>query len=398
MRSRPTHALAVLSLGLLMSVIGCNEEQRTAAPEAPKVSVLHPEKRQLTDHAEFNGWLDAEQTVEVRARVRGHIQKVHFSDGQIVKKGDLLFELDPRPLEAAIGRQKDKVRVYEAQKIAADKDEVRLRELQKKGGASVQQVEKAEADAKALEAEISAGKNEIKRAELELEYARITADIAGRISKAELTEGNLVNAGGSDPLLTTIRSIDPILLYFNVDERLVQRYAKDVGAEGKKFTDVLAALKDAKIEFTFAQDGETDFAHKGRLAFGDNRIDPATGTIQLYGTVANADGKFLPGARVRVRVPVGKPYAALLVPETAILADQDKRYVLIVDEKNTVRRRNVTLGTLTDRSLRAIRPADRLPEGEKPEDWWVIVDNLQRARLNYPVDPQKPAPATSSGS
>ncbi len=396
MRSRLTHRSVVLSLGFLITVCGCNEEQRPPAPEAPKVGVLHPEKRQLVDNAEFNGWMDADQTVEVRARVRGHIQKVHFTDGQMVKKGDLLFELDPRPYEAAIGRQKDKVKVYEAQKVAADKDEVRLRELQKKGGASVQQVEKAEADAKALEAEISAGKNEIKRAELELEYSRITADIAGRISKAELTEGNLVNAGGTDPLLTTVRSVDPILVYFNVDERLLQRYAKDVKTEGKKFTDVLAAMKDAKLDFTFAQDGETEFAHKGTLSFGDNRIDPTTGTIQVYGTVANSDGRFLPGARVRVRLPVGKPYAGLLVPETAILADQDKRYVLIADEKNAARRRNVTLGTLTDDGLRAIRPADTPAEGEKPEDWWVIVDNLQRARLNYPVDPQKPAPATSS--
>jgi multidrug efflux system membrane fusion protein len=396
MRSRLTHELAVLSLGLFVTVAGCNEEPPPPTPEAPKVSVLHPEKRQLVDNAEFNGWVAADQSVEVRSRVRGHIQKIHFTDGQIVKKGDLLFELDPRPYEALIGRQKDQLKVYEAQKVAADKDEARLRELQKKGGASVQQVEKAEADAKALEAQIGASKNEIKRAELDLEYSRITADIGGRISKAELTEGNLVNAGGTDPLLTTIRSIDPILVYFNVDERLLQRYAKDVGAAGKKFTDVLAGMKEAKIDFTFAQDGETEFAHKGTLSFGDNRIDPATGTIQVYGTLANADGRYVPGARVRVRLPIGKPYAALLVPETAILADQDKRYVLIADEKNTVRRRNVTLGTLTDDSLRAVRPADKLPEGEKPDEWWVIVDNLQRARLNYPVDPQKPALVTSS--
>src|SRR5262249_48292123 len=150
-------------------------------------------------------------------------------------------ELDPRPFEVAIDRQKDKVKVYEAQKVAADKEFARLSDLQKKGGASVAQVDKAEADAKALDAEISGGRKEIKRLELELSYSKVTADIGGRISKAELTEGNLVNAGGSDPLLTTIRSINPINLYFNVDERLITRFAKSAGVEGKKFTEILAA-------------------------------------------------------------------------------------------------------------------------------------------------------------
>jgi RND family efflux transporter MFP subunit len=388
---------------LLLSILpvgcaGCNEDTAPPPPEAPKVSVLQPEKRLLTEYAEYNGWMEAEYTVEVRARVRGHIKKVHFTDGQDIKKGDLLFELDPRPFETAIDRQKDKVKVYEAQKVAADKEEARLRELQKKGGASVQQVDKAEADAKALDAEISAGKNEIKRAELELEYSRITADISGRVGKAEVTEGNLVNAGGSDPLLTTIRSIDPINLYFNIDERLLRRLDKGAGARGKSVSEVLAALKDSKTAFTFREDGETDFTHKGMLTFGDNRIDPATGTIQVYGVVENPRGRYVPGARVRVRLPLGKPEESLLVPETAILADQDKRYVLIVDDKNAAKRRNVTLGALTDDGLRAIRPADKLAEGEKPEGWWVIVDNLQRTRLNFPVDPQKPAPAKSASS
>lgn len=393
-----SNKLGSIPLALFIIVAGCTEEQPTAAPEAPKVSVMHPGQRELTNYGEYNGWLQAEQVVEVRARVRGHITKVNFTDGQLVKKGDVLYQLDPRPFEAEIGRRKDQVRIYEAQKVAADKDYVRLADLQKKGGASVQQVEKAEADAKALDAQISATKNEIQRAELELEYSKITADIAGRISKAEMTEGNLVNAGGSDPLLTTIRSIDPIDLYFNIDERLLQQYIKQRGLTGEKTTDALAALREGKISFTFALDGEKGFTHNGTLSFGDNRIDPSTGTIQVYGKVANPDGHYVPGARVRVRLPFGKPYDALLVPETAILADQDKRYVLIADAKNEVKRRNVTLGTLTDDGMRAITPADTLPEVEKPADWWVIVDNLQRARLNYPVDPKKSASATKASS
>jgi multidrug efflux system membrane fusion protein len=164
-----------------------------------------------------------------------------------------------------------------------------------------------------------------------------------------------------------------------------------MGARGENVSDLLANLKDQKATFAFALDGETGFEHKGTLRFGDNRVDSSTGTIQVYGIVPNSGGMFLPGARARVRLTIGKPYTAMLVPDTAILADQDKRYVLIVDDEKTVRRRNVILGAITDEGMRAIRPADTLAEDENIADWEVIVDNLQRARLNYPVDAQKSA-------
>jgi RND family efflux transporter MFP subunit len=253
----------------------------------------------------------------------------------------------------------------------------------------VQQVEKAEADALALAAQISAAQNEITAAKLDLEYSRITADTDGRVSKAELSEGNLVNAGGSDPLLTTIVSVDPIRVYFNVDERSLLRYAKSVGEAGGNLSDLLANMKDRQTVFKFALDGETEFTHEGTLRFGDNRVDPSTGTMQVYGLVPNANGMFVPGSRVRVRLTIGQPYMAMLVPDTAILSDQDKRYVLIVDNEKTVRRRNVSLGAITDEGLRAIQPADSLADGEDIAQWKVIVDNLQRARLNYPVDAQE---------
>ncbi len=357
---------------------------------------MRPEQRELSDHETFNGWMTPDKSVEVRARVKGHIKKIHFTDGQYVKKGDLLFELDPRPFQAEIDRTRNNLKIYEAQKTAADKEEARLRLLQTKGGASVQQVEKAEADALALAAQINASMNEIVTRELELEYSRITADIDGRVSKAELGEGNLVNAGGSDPLLTTILSVDPIQVNFNVDERSLLRYAKSVGALGEKMSDLLANMKDRKAVFAFALDGENGFEHQGTLRFGDNRVDASTGTIQVYGIVPNADGMFLPGARVRVRLTIGSPYPAMLVPDTAILADQDKRFVLIVDDENTVRRRNVVLGAITDEGMRAIRPADKLAEGDNIADWDVIVDNLQRARLNYPVEADTSAVSVAS--
>src|SRR5262245_56132904 len=263
----------LLAVIFVVALSGCGEEP-TITPETPKVTVVHPEQRELSDHEEFNGWMAADKSVEVRARVKGHIKKIDFKDGQYVKKGDLLFELDPRPFEAEIGKAEDTLKVYEAQKAAADKEETRLRLLQTKGGASVQQVEKAEADALALAAQISAVQNQIDRNELDLEYARITADIDGRVGKAELTERNLVNAGGSDPLLTTIVSVDPIRIYFNVDERSMQRYAKSIGAQGGSLTDLLANMKDREASFAFALDGEKGFTHEGTLRFGDNRVDP----------------------------------------------------------------------------------------------------------------------------
>lgn len=380
---------------MLHVMAGCGETPPAAAPPPPKVSVMHPTQREMTDREEFNGWMMADQTVEVRSRVRGHIIKVNFIDGQYVKKGDLLFELDPRPYQAEVGKASDSLRVFQAQKQAADKELDRLRALQTKGGASVQQVEKADADVLALDAQISGTQNEIDRAKLDLEYSRITADIDGRVSKAELTVGNLVNAGGSDPLLTTIVSVDPIRIYFNVDERSMQRYAKSVGARGGSLVDLLANLKDQKAKFMFALDGETDFTHEGTLRFGDNRVDPSTGTVQVYGIVPNDKGMFVPGSRVRVRLTIGNPYQASLVPDTAILSDQDKRYVLIVDKENVVRRRNVTLGAVTDDGLRVIQPADTLSEGETVAQWQVIVDNLQRARLNYPVEISSPSAAVA---
>jgi RND family efflux transporter MFP subunit len=382
--------LWVVVSGLPVLATGCNQQPSAVTLPPPKITVQSPESRPLTDFAEYNGWIDADRVVEVRSRVRGHIQKVHFTDGQIVEAGDLLFELDPRPFQAEIDRAQEQVRIHAALREAAIKEEARLRELLAKGGASQSQVDKAEADAKSLAAQIASAQEEVRRRALDLEYSQIKAEIGGRVGRATLQEGNLVNAGGSDPLLTTVVSVDRVRVYFNIDERILMRFAKNMRAAGKNPTELMARLKDARSPFTFALDGEKEFAHKGTLRFGDNRIDPATGTLQVYGTAANQDGKLIPGSRVRVRLPVGEPYPALLVPETAILADQDKRYILVADAENVVRRKNVVLGRLTDDGMRAIQPESTHP-ADPPEKWAVLVDNLQRARLNYPIEPQRPA-------
>jgi RND family efflux transporter MFP subunit len=390
MRRQFTCLLENAALALCIFVAGCSREPAAPAPEAPKVSVMHPEQREITTNLEFNGWLQANKIQEVRSRVRGHIDKVHFKDGQTVKKGELLFEIDPRPYQAALDGAKAQVAAADAAVKLAKAEHARNSFLIDKGAVSQQEFDVSFAKVGVTAAEKIKGERAVDRAQLDLDYSRVTAEIAGRISKAELTEGNLVNAGGSDPLLTTITSVDPIRVSFNVDEQTVQNYAHMLGKEGRSLTEALAELKDTKVPFTFALGNDKDFTHHGVLTFTDNRIDSSTGTIPTYGTVENKNGDLTPGARVRVRLPFGKPVKSLLVPETAILADQDKRYVLIIDDKNSARRRNVTLGALTDDSMRAIQPADKLTEGEDAAEWWVIVDNLQRVRINYPVDPQKP--------
>jgi RND family efflux transporter MFP subunit len=366
---------------ILAVAVGCSKTAEPPPPAPPKVTVAHPEQRTLVDEDLYSGWLEAAESVDVRSRVRGHIVKVGFTDGQIVKKGVLLFQLDPRPFEAEVGRSRDQLRVVEAQKIAADRDYARMKELVVSGAVSKTEADKSEARALSLAAEVEAAKQEVTRKQLDVEYARITAPIGGKISRAQLTVGNFVNAGGSDPVLTTIVSIDPIYLYFNIDERSLQRYQKTYAERIRQGETV----KQAKFPFTFGLDSDQGFPHKGVMDFANNRVDAGTGTIQVRGVVANSQNRFVPGSRARVRIPFGDPYQAILVPDTAILTDQDKKYLFLVNDKNVVYRRDVKTGRLLDDGMRVVSAAGKGQE-IKPGDW-VITVGLQRARVNSPVEP-----------
>jgi RND family efflux transporter MFP subunit len=374
---------ATLLLPLLCS--GCAKETVAAKPEAPKVTVQHPEERTLVDYDEYNGWTDASARVEVRSRVRGHIQKVDFVDGQFVEKDALLFELDPRPFQSEIDRAKERVKIAQAQQEAAFKEETRQKELKAQSAARQTDVDKAEAARKVFDAEILSAQEEVRRTELELDYAKVTAPIAGRISRAMLTAGNLVNAGGSDPLLTTIVAIDPIWVYFAVDERALLEYRANHPAtmrtEGSAHP-----LKESQVPFEFRLETDSTFAHKGVLDFSENSIDSTTGTIEVRGAAPNADGAFLPGSRVRVRVPVRDSYTALVVPDEAISSDQDKKFLLCLNAENVVVRRDVRLGKLLEDGMRVILPSGKEGEGLTAADR-VIVEGIQRARINYPVQP-----------
>jgi RND family efflux transporter MFP subunit len=373
----------LLSIAFVLSVFafaGCGGTESTEKPKsAPKVTVAHPGVRELTDEDDYNGWLTAYATVEVRSRVRGHIQSIHFKDGDIVKKGQLLFQLDPRPFQVEIDQARANARALDAQKIAAKKDLARYTELIKSGAASRQELDKAQADADAYDARIAAQLEQVKRYELDLEYSKIRADLTGKIGKANLTEGNLVNAGGSDPLLTTIVSIDPIYVDFNVDERAMQNYQKaGLGGTGN---DAQLSLRQREIRFWFGLDTEEGFKHEGHLVFADNKYAEGTGTILVRGIAKNPDGILIPGSRVRVRIPVSDKYRATLVPDTAVNTDQDQKYLLIVGDDKIVKRQNVRLGRLLDDGMRVIT------EPKLKANEWIITEGMELARPNYAVEP-----------
>ena len=366
---------------LLLAVIACSKNEAPPPPPPPKVTVAHPEQRTLVDEDFYNGWLEATDTVDVRSRVRGYITKVAFTDGQIVKKGELLFQIDPRPFEAELGQVRDELRVVQAQKFAADKDYERMKALVPEGGVSQTEADKSEANARSLAAKEAALKQEIVRKALDVEYARITAPINGKIGRVQLTVGNFVNAGGTDPVLTTIVSIDPIYLYFNIDERSLQRYQQMYTEPRRQVT----SIREAKFPFSFGLDTDQGFPNQGVLDFANNRVDRETGTIQVRGVVANPKGRFVAGSRVRVRIPIGDPYQAMLVPDTAILTDQDRKYLLLVNAENVVYRRDIKPGRLLDDGMRAVSAAGKDQELKTSD--WVIVNGLQRARINNPVEP-----------
>jgi RND family efflux transporter MFP subunit len=368
--------------GLLMLATGCEPTTAAVAPAPPKVTVQLPVSREIKDYRTFNGTTVAAAIVEVRSRVRGYIQKVHFTDGQIVKPGDLLFELDPRPFQVEIDAAKQQLALANAQQEAAAADAARQRDLYSKNATSKADFDAAVAQLKSWEARIDLANEEIRRRELDLEFSRITAPIGGRIGRALLTAGNLVNAFGGDQLLATIVSIDPIDVTFSVDERTVLEYRNRVQASLSE-EQKAASLRDRQLPFEFGLETDKGFPNGGVLKFADNRIDVSTGTIEIRGSAANPDGRYVSGSRVRIRVALGEPHASLTVPDTAILSDQDQKYILVLNPENLVVRRNVILGKLLDDGMREVSGATDTLSPAEP----LIVLGLQRARLNYPVEP-----------
>ena len=377
-------ALMVMALGPALA--GCGEgAPKQAAPPPPAVTVAKPQKQTVTDFDEYVGRFIAVDSVEIRARVSGYLQKVDFKDGQIVKQGDLLFAIDRRPFETALAQVRATLAQARANLAYAESDLGRASQLVRDRTITEQSFEQRTQAKRVAEASVAAQEAAVRQAELDLQFTDLKAPLTGRIGDRRVSEGNLVTGGtsGNTTLLATIVSIDPIRFEFTFDEASFLRYER-VGKEGKDITS-----RSTGVEVAVKLIDEPDFVHRGKMDFVDNVIERSSGTIRGRALLPNPDGVFTPGMFGRVRVPGSPPYEALLLPDTAIGSEQVRKFVLVVDGENIARIKYVTLGQLVG-NLRVIK------DGIAPDDR-VIVNGLMRARPGTKVAPQEEQPAPGAG-
>jgi multidrug efflux system membrane fusion protein len=382
---RPSVVFAVL-IALAGALAGCGEGQRQqAAAPPPKVTVAKPALRTIVDQDEYVGRFVAVDVVEVRARVSGYLDKVHFTDGQIVKQGELLFTIDKRPFQNTLDQARANLETAKSNVLFTQADLARGQQLLRDRTISEQIFEQRSQAARNAQAGVAANEAMVRQAELDLEFTELRAPVTGRIGDRRVTPGNLVTGGtgGSTTLLANIVSIDPIRLEFTFDETSLLRYQR-LATGGK--SDV-TGLGNTAVRLKLLD--EADFSHYGRMDFIDNVIDRATGTIRGRAQFANADGLFTPGMFARVEVPGSAPYQALMIPDVAIGTEQVRKFVYVLDRDNIPRQRFVTLGQVVD-DLRVIK------DGLSPDDR-VVVNGLMRVRAGQKVTPDE-QPASPQAS
>src|SRR5947209_15792848 len=368
----------VVALSLLA---GCGDKpSQPAAAAPPPVTIAQPTKRTVTDWDEFTGRFEAIEEVQVRARVGGFVTSVEFRDGAVVHAGDLLYVIDARPFEAVAEQAEGQLSDARAKTELAKRELDRGLSLVQTSAVSEQVVDQRRQALQAAHAAETIAEGARKAAQLNVEFTHVTAPITGRLSRHPVSVGNLVQGSdnGGSTLLTTIVSMDPIYIYFDVDEATYLKNNK-LWFEGKR-----PSSRDTPNPVQVTLTGETKPSHEGKMDFIDNRLDVSTGTLRSRAVIPNKDLSILPGQFGRVRLIGSAPYEALLLPDTAIATDQSRKIVFVVKDDNTVEAKPVTLGPL-DEGLRVIR------EGLKAEDR-VIVDGIQRARVGAKVTPQA-APA-----
>jgi RND family efflux transporter MFP subunit len=366
---------------LLLFVAGCGSNAPPVAETPPPpVTVSQPVAREVIDYDFYTGHVAAVETVDIRARVRGYLTKVNFKDGQLVKPGDLLFEIDPRPYKATLDAAKAQVSSAEAAHKMAKTEFDRSSELIKTAAISQTELETWRAKQGVAAADKLKAEAAVEQAQLDLDFTRIYATIKGKISRPLVTPGNLVNAGGGETLLTTIVTVDPVYVYFDVDERALMQYRQHFRKRQNE-SGPEPSIKELKIPIYVGLEGEKGFPHEGVIDFTDNRVNPSTGTIQVRGLLANPKRVLDTGMLARVRVPAGDPHKSLLITERAVGTDQGRRFVYVVNEQNVAERRDVELGRLNE-GLQVVT------DGLKPEDW-IVVNGIQRVRDGAKVEPKR---------
>jgi RND family efflux transporter MFP subunit len=382
--------LAAVAVAAIMTLSGCSRDaaaaHAAAPPPAPQVTVARVISRTVTDSETFSGRFSAVDHVDVRPRVSGYISSVNFVDGTVVKKGQVLFVIDPRPYQADYQHAEADLDQARAQAALAKAEQIRAVNLFAAHAISKDEFDTRTANARQSAANVEAAKAAVDSAALNLTFTRVTAPITGRVSRAIVTTGNLVTNGQT--LLTTVVSLDPIYVEFNADEQAYLTFQKYAGNDGHK--DVPAGTSahtrtrtdsDALGNAVYVGlADENGYPHEGHLVFMDNALDSQTGTIYSRALLANPGGHFVPGLFARVKLIGNDHYPAVLVNDSAIGTDQTMRYVLLLGTDDKVEYRPVELGPLVD-GLRVVR------SGLKPGDT-IVVNGLMRVRPGMQVSPQ----------
>jgi RND family efflux transporter MFP subunit len=377
-------------LALATLVASCGERQPQGGPPPPAVTVAKPIKRTVFDFDEYVGRFAAINSVEVRARVSGYLEGLHFKDGQMVKQGDLLFTIDKRPFQNTLDQARANLVQAQSNLAYTESDYTRGQQLVRDKTITDQTFEQRAQAFRNAKASVSNNEAAVRQAELDMEFTELRAPVNGRIGDRRVSPGNLVTGGtgGNTTMLATIVSTDPIYFEFTFDEASYLRYER----LANKGEDV--ASRNASVPIALKLIDENGFDHKGRMDFVDNVIDRSTGTIRGRAVFENSNGVFTPGMFARVRVPGSAPYEGLLVPDAAIGTEQARRFVVVIDEQDTARIKYVTLGQLTADNLRVIK------DGIGPDDR-VVVSGLMQARPGQKVRPEeqgaKPAGPASAG-
>lgn len=370
-------AVAAAALTLLLQ--GCRSEADTQAPPpATQVTVAAALEREVQEWDEFTGRLEAVESVEVRPRVTGYIESVNFAEGGIVKKGDLLFVIDPRPYRADLAKAEAELARAVARAELSTTDVERSEKLLGVKAVSREEYDQRLNAQREAQANVEAARAAVTAAKLNLEFTRITAPISGRVSRAVVTAGNLVTGGSNAAtLLTTVVSIDPIYVTFEGDEQVYLKYT-ELARRGDR-----PSSRDAANPVLMGLANEQGHPHRGAMTFVDNQVDPRTGTIRARASFDNKDGFLTPGLFARVKLIGHNAHKTVLVDDRAIGTDQSQKFVYVVDSENKVSYRAVKIGRLTD-GLRIVQ--EGLQPGEN-----VIVNGLQRVHPGAIVAPERVA-------
>jgi RND family efflux transporter MFP subunit len=342
-------------LGVLLAA-GCNHSAAPAkGPKVVEVIATTPITDQVTDHQEFTGRLSAVKAVEIRARVTGYVNEVPFKEGDAVKEGDLLFQIDPRSYAADLNQAKANLVLAEAERNVQERNANRAQRLLPGKAISQEDYDTMVATCEKARASVEAMRAARDRAQLYLDWTRVTAPVTGRISRRYVDPGNLVTADNT--VLTSIVTEDPMYAYFDVDERTYL----DLGGTTSPGQNPRSVGLQFPVTMSLANEnkgGEFQFTHAGTVDFVDNQVNANTGTIRLRGVFPNPTGALKPGLFVRIRLRIGTPYPAILIPDEALLSDQGRKYVFVLNDKDEVEYRPVKIGP-TIKGLRAIKPAEK---------------------------------------